>query len=92
MPYKNKEDYKKYYQRNREERLEYQRKYYIIFRRYQRKNFMKKNPETQNITKFIQSVSEKNYAAANEQLKKTIENKLINRISKFKNINIFKDE
>ena len=53
---------------------------------------MKKNPETQNITKFIQSVSEKNYAAANEQLKKTIENKLINRISKFKNINIFKDE
>jgi hypothetical protein len=29
MPYKNKEDYKKYYQRNKEERLEYQRKYYI---------------------------------------------------------------
>ena len=53
---------------------------------------MKKNLDTQNITKFIQSVSEKNYASANEHLKKTIENKLINKISRFKNINIFKDE
>jgi len=53
---------------------------------------MKNNTQTQNITKFIQSVSEKNYAEANNSLKKTIESKLINKISKFKNINIFKDE
>lgn len=52
-----------------------------------------KNPEqSKNITRFIQSVSEKNYANANEHLKKTIENKLINKISQFRNINIFKDE
>jgi len=53
---------------------------------------MKNNNEQSNIVRFIQSLSEKNYSSANEHLKKTIENKLINRISKFKNINIFKDE
>ena len=51
----------------------------------------KKNTPEQinNITRFIQSVSEKNYAAANKHLQKTIENKLINRIRQHKNINIF---
>lgn len=51
-----------------------------------------KNTEKQNITKFIQSIGEKNYAQANKHLQKTIENKLISKISQFKNINIFKDE
>ena len=55
---------------------------------------MSNNPptqqQTQEITKFIQSLGEKNYAEANKSLQKTIENKLINRISQFKNINIFK--
>tara|TARA_B100001093_G_C26751183_1_gene981217 strand:+ start:388 stop:558 length:171 start_codon:yes stop_codon:yes gene_type:complete len=46
--------------------------------------------QTQEITKFIQSLGEKNYADANKSLQKTIENKLINRIKQFKNINIFK--
>lgn len=50
-----------------------------------------KTPEQiNNITRFIQSVSEKNYADASKHLQKTIENKLINRIRQHKNINIFK--
>lgn len=51
--------------------------------------------QTQNkqlIAKFIQNLGEKNYAAANKCLQKTIENKLLGRISQFKNINIFRDE
>ncbi len=46
--------------------------------------------ERTEITNFIKSLSEKNYAAASKSLQKTVENKLINKISKFKNINIFK--
>lgn len=46
----------------------------------------------QLIAKFIQNLGEKNYAAANKCLQKTIENKLLGRISQFKNINIFRDE
>lgn len=51
--------------------------------------------QTQNrqlIAKFIQNLGEKNYAEANKCLKKTIENKLLGRISQYKNINIFRDE
>jgi hypothetical protein len=52
----------------------------------------RQTPATQNkeISKFIQSVGEKNYAQANKSLQKTIENKLINKISQYKDINIFK--
>ena len=46
--------------------------------------------QTQQITKFIQSLGEKNYAEANKHLQKTIENKLLDRIKQYKNINIFK--
>lgn len=53
---------------------------------------MKNNNQTQNIVGFIKSLGEKNYSSANEHLQKAIENKLINRISKFKNINIFRNE
>ncbi len=53
---------------------------------------MKKNSEHTNIAKFIQRLGETNYASANDHLKKTIESKLINKISRYKNINIFKDE
>ena len=46
--------------------------------------------QTKEITKFIQSIGEKNYAQANKSLQKTIENKLLDKISQYKNINIFK--
>lgn len=45
-----------------------------------------------NITKFIHSLGEKNYAEANKCLKKAIESKLSDRISTLKNINIFRNE
>lgn len=54
---------------------------------------MKQQPtseQSKQITRFIQSVGEKNYAEANKTLQKTIENKLIDRIKQYKNINIFK--
>lgn len=44
------------------------------------------------ISKFVQSLGQKNYAEANKCLQKTIENKLLSRISQHKNINIFRDE
>lgn len=50
------------------------------------------NQERNNIIKFVQSIGEKNYAKANESLKKTIENKILNRIRQQKNINIFTNE
>lgn len=50
------------------------------------------NTNHQAITKFVQSLGEKNYAQANSNLKKAIENKISDRISKLKNINIFRNE
>lgn len=50
------------------------------------------NPNREAITKFVQSLGEKNYAQANANLKKAIENKISDRISKLKNINIFRNE
>lgn len=51
------------------------------------------NPDQKKlITKFIQKIGEKNYSGANDYLKKTIENKILGRISQHKNINIFSDE
>lgn len=44
------------------------------------------------ISKFVQNLGQKNYADANKCLQKTIENKLLSRISQHKNINIFRDE
>lgn len=44
------------------------------------------------ISRFIQNLGQKNYAEANKCLQKTIENKLLSRISQHKNINIFRDE
>jgi len=55
----------------------------------------KTNTNTKNhehITKFVQSLGEKNYAQANVNLKKAIENKISDRISGLKNINIFRNE
>ena len=46
--------------------------------------------QTKQINRFIQSIGERNYAEANKSLQKTIENKLIDRIKQYKNINIFK--
>ena len=43
-----------------------------------------------DISQFVKHLGEKNYAKANEFLKKTIEKKLFDRISQHKNINIFK--
>ncbi len=55
---------------------------------------MKNNPtdikQTSNLVKFIQNIGEKNYAKANTWLQKAVENKLLNKISNAKNINIFK--
>lgn len=48
------------------------------------------NEQNKQIVKFIQHLSDKNYVEANKSLQKTIENKLIDRISQYKNINIFK--
>ena len=50
------------------------------------------NNTRQEIAKFIHSLSEKNYAKANDHLQKTIESKLINRIRQHKNINILRHE
>lgn len=50
------------------------------------------NRDRKSITKFVQSLGEKNYADANVNLKKAIENKISDRISKLKNINIFRNE
>lgn len=44
------------------------------------------------ISKFVQNLGQKNYASANKCLQKTIENKLLTRISQHRNINIFRDE
>ena len=46
--------------------------------------------QTKQINRFIKSIGERNYAEANKSLQKTIENKLIDRIKQYKNINIFK--
>lgn len=51
-----------------------------------------KNNENRDIPKFVSKLGEKNYAEANKYLKKTIENKLLNKIKEFKNINIFRNE
>jgi len=45
-----------------------------------------------NIINFIQSLGEKDYAKADSHLKNAIENKLINKISASKGINIFTHE
>ena len=50
------------------------------------------NQERSGIIKFVQSIGEKNYAKANQSLKKTIENKILDRIKQHKNINIFTNE
>ena len=52
----------------------------------------KKIPSNQSkqIIRFVQHLNDKNYSEANKTLQKTIENKLINKISQYKNINIFK--
>ena len=48
------------------------------------------NGQREDITQFVKHLGEKNYAKANEFLKKTIEKKLFDKISHHKNINIFK--
>ena len=53
---------------------------------------MKNTNQTKYIAGFIRSLGEKNYAVANKMLHKTIESKLINRLNRHKNINIFKNE
>lgn len=54
------------------------------------KNNLNNNKQTANLVKFIQNIGEKNYAKANTWLQKAVENKLLNKISNAKNINIFK--
>jgi hypothetical protein len=46
--------------------------------------------ERDQIAQFVKHLGEKNYAKANEFLKKTIEKKLSDKISHHKSINIFK--
>jgi gas vesicle protein len=46
--------------------------------------------QSKQITQFVQHLNNKNYSEANKSLQKTIESKLINKISQYKNINIFK--
>lgn len=53
-------------------------------------NNQNKSLQRSQIVKFIQSLSEKNYAKANESLQKTIESKLFDKIKQHKTINIFK--
>lgn len=53
---------------------------------------MKNENQSKYIAGFIRSLGEKNYAVANKMLQKTIESKLINRLNRHKNINIFKNE
>lgn len=48
--------------------------------------------ERKNIINFIQSLGEKDYAKADKHLKNAIENKLFNKISASKGINIFTNE
>ena len=48
------------------------------------------NTHRDDITQFVKHLGEKNYAKANEFLKKTIEKKLSDKISHNKSINIFK--
>ena len=43
----------------------------------------------QSIANFLHNINTKNYATANKNLQKAIENKLFNKINKHKNINIF---
>ena len=43
----------------------------------------------QNISRFLHNLNSKNYAAANKNLQKAIENKLFDKINAHKNINIF---
>lgn len=45
-----------------------------------------------SINQFVKAVGEQDYAKANEQLTKTINNKLENKIAQLKDINIFKDK
>lgn len=56
------------------------------------KKSIKKLNETAPVMKFIRDIGSKNYAEAQKSLKMAIENKLYNKISAHKNINIFKDE
>jgi Mg/Co/Ni transporter MgtE len=46
--------------------------------------------QKQQIASFIKQLSNKNYAEANKSLQKTVESKLFNKISQYKDINIFK--
>ena len=55
-------------------------------------NTNQNNPERKNITSFLKNLGEENYAEANKYLKKTIENKLFNKIKGVKDINIFTNE
>ena len=48
-------------------------------------NKIKSNAEKQIITKFIVSLSEKNYSDANKLLKKIVESKLNKRVAKIIN-------
>ena len=52
----------------------------------------KQTSEAINIKQFIQSVNEKNYAAADKYLKAAVEHKLLQRMNKQKQNNIFKNE
>ena len=55
----------------------------------------KPNVNTQqqgSINQFVKAVGEQDYAKANEQLTRTINNKLKNKIAQLKDINIFKDK
>ena len=49
-------------------------------------------PTDKPIKQFVKSVVDKDYAAANQHLTTSINDKLKNKIEQLKNINIFKDK
>lgn len=49
-------------------------------------------PTDKPIKQFVKSVVDKDYAAANQHLTTTINDKLKNKIEQLKNIDIFKDK
>ena len=49
-------------------------------------------PADKPIKQFVKSVVDKDYAAANQHLATSINDKLKNKIEQLKNINIFKDK
>lgn len=53
---------------------------------------MSSQDNTKPIKQFVKSVVDKDYAAANQHLTTSINDKLKNKIEQLKNINIFKDK